>query len=95
MDPWEQHQRNQARRDLRDIADNAREQQRARLNYRPPVQQGPHVNIDLGPVVMAVRAWNRFARRRLPKGVRITLNTIFILIPVLLVIGFVQSITGH
>jgi hypothetical protein len=44
---------------------------------------------------MAVRAWNRFSRCRLPKPVRITINTIVILAVVLLVIGFVQAITGH
>ena len=44
--------------------------------------------ISLGPVVLIVRAWNRFARRRLPKPVHMTINTIVILIPVLLVIRF-------
>jgi hypothetical protein len=40
-------------------------------------------------------AWNRFARRYLPKPVRVTVNTVVILAIVLLVIGIVQSITGH
>jgi hypothetical protein len=44
---------------------------------------------------MLVGAWNRFARRHLLKPVRVTVNTVVILAIVLLVIGIVQSITGH
>lgn len=96
MDSWEQYQRDQARQNLADIAQYTRDQRREPIGGYRPQPKVTHVNIDLTPVVMIVQAWNRFARRHLPKPVRVTLNTIFILIPVILVISFVAaSLNGH
>lgn len=95
MDTWEQYQRDQARQNLADIAQYTRDQRREPIGGYRPQPKITHVNIDLTPVVLIVQAWNRFARRHLPKRVRVTLNTIFILIPVLIVIRFVLLIYGH
>ena len=96
MEPWQRdiYERQMAQ-DMHDIAESARAQRHGPLGGHRPQSQQTHVNIDLTPVVVLVRAWNRFARRRLPKPVRITINTIVILFVVLVVFDFVRAITGH
>jgi hypothetical protein len=95
MDSWEQYQQNQARQNLADIAQYTRDQQRLQRGpiggHRPQPQQ-THVNIDLTIVVVIVQAWNRFARRHIPKPLHMTINTVVILAIVLLVIGIVRSL---
>ena len=96
MEPWQRdiYERQMAQ-DMHDIAESARARQRGPLGGYRPQRQQTHVNIDLTPIVVLVRAWNRFARRRLPKPVHITINTIVILVVVLVVFDFVRAITGH
>lgn len=95
MDSWEQYQRDQARRNLADIAQYTRDQRREPLGGYRPQPKVTHVNIDLGPLVMIVQGWNRFARRHLPKPVHYTINTVVILFFVLIVASFVASLMGH
>jgi hypothetical protein len=95
MDSWEQYQQYRARQDLADIAQYTRNQQREPIGGYRPQPQVTHVNIDLTPVVMLVRAWNRFARRHLPKPVRVTVNTVVIVFILLVALRFVLILTGH
>jgi hypothetical protein len=94
----EEYQQFRARQDLADIAQYTRDQQQRQRGpmggYRPQPQV-THVNINLTPVVLFVRAWNRFARRHLPKPLHMTINTIVILFVVLLVVSFVWKLDGH
>lgn len=86
-------QREQMARDLHLLADAERKRRMSQAKH--PTLYVNDTAISLGPVIAIVRAWNRFARRHLPRPVYMTINTGVILFVVLMVVMFVLSLMGH